>query len=90
MRDEQRPTVVAPKGFDCQEGLVACFGPELAGPLRAALVLSARRFDGATAAGFAALAGLSIVHAVFVVFEIRDLLLDACRRRRWQARQRLL
>ena len=46
VREEVVPAAIAPEGFQAHESFVSVDGPELAGALETALVLSAGGFDG--------------------------------------------
>lgn len=76
MGEEVLPTIVAPEGFEAQEGLVPVGTPKLAGSFEAALILAAGGLDGSTANGLNAPLTLPVVHPVLMFLQIRHFLGD--------------
>ena len=70
--EEHFPTLVAPEHFQAQQRLIPPGAPELATTLKAALELTAGRFDGSRTDGLMALTPLPIFHPLLVVLVVFD------------------
>jgi hypothetical protein len=73
--------IIAPEGFQTQQGFIARLTPELSGSFEAALVLPAGSFHRAAANGLAASASSAVIHPVLMLMEIIDFPLHRFSRR---------